>query len=149
MPSSLHLMITLRLIPPWDVFHSSCDLWLSISHWNVYGILLLRNNPHVFVFWRESLTLKFPLLLHFIFYQQEAKFRTRTLFFWWWDSLSEFAQHLKLQAETGVKYIAATAELWKAFFRFAKKKSARPMLSYHSYILSLNNLYSTSALLYG
>lgn len=53
----------------------------------------------------------FFAVLHFIFYQQEARFRKKTLFFWWWYILSEFAQHLKLQAETLVKYIVVTAGL--------------------------------------
>lgn len=95
---------------------SSCDLWLPIFPLKCACFTPAKKQPVCFVFWSWSLSLKFSLLLHFIFYQQEARFRKRTLFFWWWYILSEFAQHLKLQAETVGQILSSNCWALKGLF---------------------------------
>lgn len=93
----------------------------TFSHWNVHSAPA-KKQPTCFVFWSWSLSLKFHLLLPFLFFQQKERFNEWRPFIQQHSFLLETAQHLKLQAQTGVKRIVASNGLWKLLFPLCSKK---------------------------
>lgn len=148
-PSIVFLMIILLLIPSWDVFHSNYDLWLPIFPLKCICFIPAKKQPTCFVFWSSSLSLKFSLLLHFIFYQQGARFRKRMLLFWWCYIPSKFAQHLKLQTETVGQIHSSNRWALKSLFPLYKKILQGPCCPITVMVFLWITYIQTFALFYG
>lgn len=92
-----------------------------VSHWNVYVSLLLRSNPR-FVFWRWSLSLKFSLLFYTLYFISKRQGSGREHCSFGGGILYPSLHNIwNCRLKHWVKYIVATAGLWKAFFHFTKK----------------------------
>lgn len=93
----------------------------TFSHWNVHSAPA-EKQPTCFVFWSWSLSLKFHLLLHFLFLQQKERFNEWTPFIQQHSFLLETAQHPKLQAQTGGQTLSNKWWALKAFISTLLKK---------------------------